>query len=299
MGFSQGYSQRWVNSEMPSFEPVRAILRGFEILRIINESGPISATEIAGRSKLPQPTVVRILETLISAGYVCREAESAGYGVTAKTLALSQGFDANSRLVQLAKPLIEDLRAKIGWPSNLATFEHDAMSIAYTNRRAYGMSVPGRLGATIPLLVTGVGIAYLANLPNDECAAVLARLKHSNSRWDTDPDVRKDLHNRLEAACRNGYALADQRYLDEIYQSQIWAVAVPIIADGKVVAALSSLVLRSAGPRKRILSDLVPVLKRTAAAIAGRLSEDAGTRMRSEHRGTPRLKGIRMIPPSR
>src|SRR4051794_24902112 len=141
---------------MTSFEPVRAVLRGLEVLRVLNEGGPMTATAISNGTDLPQPTIIRILETLMAAGYVYKTEEANIYGVTARTLSLSSGFDANSRIVQLSQHLIEDLRTEIGWPTNLAVFvdADAAMSIVYTNRKAYGMSMPGRLGARLPLLVT-------------------------------------------------------------------------------------------------------------------------------------------------
>jgi IclR family transcriptional regulator, mhp operon transcriptional activator len=261
---------------MPSFEPVRAIIRGLHILRVISESGPIGAMDISKQVKLPQPTIVRILETLVSAGYIYRLEKSALYGVTARTLTLSKGFAATSRLVQLATPLIEDLRTEIGWPSNLATFEQGSMSIAYTNRSEHGMSIASRLGARIPVLVTGVGIVYLAHLPPDELERTLVQLRTTDSRWDSNPEILKSLESRLEAARRDGYALAEQAYLDEIYHSRIWAVAVPILVEGRVVAGLSSLMLSSAGPQSRMLNKVLPPLRRTAQAIAGRLAEDSG-----------------------
>lgn len=261
---------------MPSFEPVRAVLRGLEILRVISESGPINTTDIAKRASLPQPTVVRILETLVCAGYVFRLEDRALYGVTARTLALSRGFDSTSRLVQLAKPLVEQLRREIGWPSNLATYEHGAMTVAYTNRSSHGLSIPGLLGARIPMLATGVGLVYLAHLPGPEREAVLAQLATSKGRWDTNPEILDGLDERLETARKKGYAFAQQVYLDEIYHSLIWAVAVPIVVDGKVVAGLSSLVLHSGGNKSRILKEILPVLRRTSEAIARGLEEDAG-----------------------
>ena len=73
-------------------------------------------------------------------------------------------------------PLIEELRAEIGWPSNLATLEDNAMVIVYTNRNAKGLSIPGRLGARIPLLATGARIVQLAGLPPTELNNQSARL---------------------------------------------------------------------------------------------------------------------------
>ncbi len=262
---------------MPSFEPVRAVLRGLDILRVISEDGPINTTDIAKRLSLPQPTVVRILETLIGAGYVYRLEDYALYGVTARTLALSRGFDATSRLVQLAKPLVEQLRREIGWPSNLATFDQGAMTVAYTNRSSHGLSIPGLLGARIPALATGVGIVYLAHLPDAEREAVLTQIKTSNDRWDTHPEILDGLDERLATAKKKGYAFAQQVYLDEIYHSLIWAVAVPIIVNGKAEGGLSSLVLHSGGNKNRILKEILPILRRTAQAIAEALESDAGS----------------------
>ncbi|CAM5762070.1 IclR family transcriptional regulator domain-containing protein [Bosea minatitlanensis] len=260
---------------MASFEPVRAITRGLTILRLVSEHGPITATDLARAAKLPQPTVVRILETLIDAGYAYRRADNVTFGVTARTKLLSSGYDATSRLLQLAEPLIENLRAEIGWPSNLATLEDDAMVIIYTNRNAKGLSIPGRLGARIPLLATGVGIVQLAGLAPEALQAQLARLRQSQEPWDASPELWEGLDDRLAAARRDGYAFAHERYLDAVYQSQIWAVAVPIVVEGRTEAALSSLVLRGAGPRQQLLDNILPALRRTAATIGSQLSAEA------------------------
>lgn len=278
---------------MPSFEPVRAIIRGLQVLRVISEDGPLAALDIGKRVHLPQPTIVRILETLTSAGYIYRLERSALYGVTARTLTLSKGFAATSRLVQLATPIIEELRTEIGWPSNLATYEQGQMSIAYTNRSEHGMSISSRLGARIPVLVTGVGIAYLAHLPPDELKRVLTQLSTSDSRWDTNPRMLEGLDERLDEVRRNGYALAEQAYLDEIYHSRIWAVAVPVIVGDKVIACLSSLILSSAGPQSRMMAKVLPPLKRATQAIADRLAEDAGMLDSAPRRSTSAGRGGR------
>lgn len=260
---------------MASFEPVRAITRGLTVLRLVSEQSPITATDLARAAKLPQPTVVRILETLIEAGYVYRRADGVTFGVTARTKLLSNGYDGTSRLLQLAEPLIESLRAEIGWPSNLATLEDDAMVIVYTNRNAKGLSIPGRLGARIPLLATGVGIMQLAGLAPDALQAQLERLRLSKEIWDASPELWEGLEERLATARQNGFAFAHERYLDAVYQSQIWAVAVPIIVDGETVAALSSLVLRGAGPRQRLLDRILPALRRTSATISSQLAAES------------------------
>ncbi len=262
---------------MASFAPVRALLRGLEVLRVVSEDGPLTATDLSRALDLPQPTVIRLLETLIAAGYVYRVAGASTFGVTARALSLGSGYDADTRRIELARPLVEELTAEVGWPTSLAVYieAEAAMSIAYTNRSAYGLSMPGRLGARVPLLVTAAGIVYLAHREEEECAAILERLDQSRSAWDTDPTYREGLEQRLDAVRRDGYGLSAQAYLDAVYDSRLWAVAVPIVVAGRVDAALATMVLQPAGEPKRLLNGILPPLNRTAAAIGRRLEADA------------------------
>ena len=72
---------------MASYEPVRAIQRGLAVLRAVSEHGPITIVDLVERCGFPQPTMVRILETLIAEGYIYRVAGEPKYRVT-RTCAL-------------------------------------------------------------------------------------------------------------------------------------------------------------------------------------------------------------------
>lgn len=258
---------------MSVFEPVRAVQRGLAVLRAVSEHGPINVSDIANLCKLPQPTVVRLVETLLEAGYVYRQAGKTTYKVTGRTLALSRGYDPHYRLIELAMPVVEQLHIEIGWPSNLAVFDGDAMVIAYSNRAALGLSIPGRVGARIPLVATGVGLVTLSRMSAEERRQALARAQ-SSSRWDSNPTLLAALPERLEDVRRHGYAFAEQDYLDEVYQSRIWAVAVPVPTVAGEYIALSSLMLRMAGDRRRQLAKILPKLTAAANRIGRLLSSD-------------------------
>lgn len=261
---------------MAAFQPVRAVVRALDVLSLVSERGEITASEAARILNLPQPTVVRLLDTLIHTGYVYRRAGGHSFSVSARTKTLSRGYDARSRLLQIAQPEIEALHARVGWPSNLAVREGRSMVIAYTNRAAYGMSMPGRLGAQIPFLATGVGIVYLAYMREEDRAALLQELKESASRWDSEPAFREGLDARLEQVRRDGVGFADETYLDDLYQSRIWAVAAPILAHGRIEAAISNLILRGAGEKDQQLSRIVPALHETARRIGEALERESG-----------------------
>lgn len=259
---------------MSVFDPVRSIQRGLTVLRAISEHGPITVSEIVALCKLPQPTVVRLVDTLIDSGYVYRQAGKTTYKVTGRTLTLSRGFDPNSRLTEIAIPIVDQLHIEIGWPSNLAVFDGDAMVISYSNRAALGLSIPGRVGARIPLLATGVGLVTLARMPTNAQRQALARAKASGNRWDNDPALLSALPEKLAQVKRRGHAFAEENYLDEVYQSRIWAVAVPVPSPTGEYIALSSLMLRMAGDRRRQLAKILPKLTAAADRIGALLMSD-------------------------
>ncbi|WGR93417.1 helix-turn-helix domain-containing protein [Bradyrhizobium sp. ISRA435] len=260
---------------VPCYEPVRAIQRGLAVLRAISEHGPITIAELVSKCSFPQPTVVRVLETLVAEGYVYRQAGKSTYLVTGRTLTLSRGFDTKSRLIEIASPIVDQMHIEIGWPSNLAVFDRDAMVIVYSNRASLGLSLPGRRGARIPLLATGVGLVTVAFMSEEEREAALSRARETGGRWDTDPRIASRLDARLAQIRRDGHALADEEYLEAVYQSRIWAVAVPILTkDGKVLVAISSLVLTVAGERGRLLQTILPSLRKAAVSIRDRLVAD-------------------------
>lgn len=262
---------------MASFQPVRSVQRALAVLRAISESGPVTITDIVNGSGLPQPTVVRIIETLVASGYVYRQPGKATYKVTGSTLAFSRGFDPYPRFVELATPLIDSLHLEIGWPSNLTVFDGDAMVIVHGSRSLRSHSIPERIRQRIPMLATSPGRVTLADMSLAERRAVLRRAKASGSRWDNDLRLMINLDDRLRKVKRDGHAFADEEYLEAIYQSRIWGVAVPIPAPGGVRTALSSLILRTAGPQREVLAKILPRLYSTAAKMSRLLHAEYGS----------------------
>ena len=71
-------------------------------------------------------------------------------------------------------------------------------------------------------------------------------------------------------------ASAEEQYLDAIYQSRLWAVAVPIHSNLGVEAAISSLVLRDAGDQAEQIERILPNLRDAAREIGRKIDLDRG-----------------------
>jgi IclR family mhp operon transcriptional activator len=260
---------------MAAFDPVTSVLRAFEVLRIINERDQATVTEIHRLTGLPKPTILRMVETLIAAGYVAREADRPAYVATGKCLLLSNGFRARDRLTAVATPRLTAFRREIGWPSDIGIFDEDAMVIAATSRDLGVLVLNRKIGTRTPLLLSALGRAYLAFCDDGECERIINRLQRSSNPLDEMAKSPERLHSLRHETRRRGYSVTDKRYLDTAYDGLIWGIGVPIIADQKVVAAMNVMFLRSAMSLEVGIARLVPTLQAAAREIGTAVAQQS------------------------
>jgi IclR family mhp operon transcriptional activator len=99
--------------------PIRAVCRAISILQEINQMGSLTMMQIAKRGGIPYPTACRIVQTLIHEGLIEQEPARKYYRPTAMVQSLSQGFQADSLLVERGRRHIRALTQKVGWPVSL------------------------------------------------------------------------------------------------------------------------------------------------------------------------------------
>jgi IclR family mhp operon transcriptional activator len=265
-----------VREAKASYKPVNAVLRSLEVLAAVNRlRGQATVGELHRETALDKATIVRMLETLMAAGYVCRDDEVARYEVTGKTLLLSAGYDRHRAVGRLVAPLLARFRNDIGWPSDLAIFDRDAMLVVETSREAGPLLVNRHPGYRAPILATSLGLAYLAFTGPEERAAVLACEAGEAAPWNElfrDPRRAKAAFARVRA---RGYATMHDDYSRLEYRHQISAVGVPVLAEGRAIAAMNVLFLKSVLPAAAAATSLVPALQAAAAEIAGVLAATA------------------------
>jgi len=262
---------------MPSFKPVIALSRGLDILRVVNEERQASVGSLHKATGLDKATIVRMLETLEHAGYVLRDVDRAIYAPTGRALLLSQGYDQHLWIGSVAEPIMREFRKEIGWPSDIAIFDHDAMIVAQTPREAGSMLFSRKPGFRFPVLATSMGRAYLAFCDDEEREEIVARLAETPGYW-TDLARRPRLLGKLIAETRRrGYALMDDRYSAEIFDGKVWAMGVPVAARDfackrQVFACINIVMLRSAVGEANGARQFLEPLRRAAARIADALT---------------------------
>ena len=123
-------------------------MRGLDALTVLNARDGASVSEVAREIRLPRTTVYRILETFCNAGFVFRDADDDRYRLTIRVRALSEGFDDQAWVTQIAKPVIRDLSREIVWPVAIATLAGTSMLVRESSDHAAATRPVLRAGRT-------------------------------------------------------------------------------------------------------------------------------------------------------
>ena len=183
---------------------VQSVERAFELLEIMASSGgSIALGELAARAELPQPTIHRLVRTLLVMGYV-RQLENRRYALGPKLIRL--GESAAQLIGAWSRPHLTELVERTGESANMAVLDNDMAVYVAQVPSPHAMRMFTEVGRRVHLHCTGVGKALLMQLPNDSVEALLKRagMPASNENSYTTPDA---LIRDIELSRSRGYAV--------------------------------------------------------------------------------------------
>jgi IclR family mhp operon transcriptional activator len=245
-------------------------MRGLDALTVLNLRDGTTVSEVAHEIRLPRTTVYRILETLCNAGFVFRDATDDRYRLTIMVRALSDGFDDEAWVTQIAKPLIDEVCREIVWPLSIATLSGTTMMVRATTDHSSPLAIERySAGFRAPLLTTATGRVYLANCPPVQRDTLIEILTRSTKEEDKLARARADLQRMLTEIRLQGYATAtrSRRLVEEV------SISVPVILADRGLAALTVRFAAAAVPLKLALERFLPRLRQCAAKISTLFAE--------------------------
>jgi len=257
---------------MTSFQPVTAALRVLDVLLAVNRLKEASVGDIYLETGLNRPTIVRMLETLMHAGFVARHPAEPIYMPTGRTLDLSSGYQRHEEMALAAAPILARLHKELQWPSDVAVFDQDAMVVARTSRGAGFVHFNRRPGYRAPLLGTSLGMSFLAFCNDETRTSALAALAASTDSWNAIVREPKKLQALLNTVRKRGYATMNKEYSDSSYGGMASAVGVPVLLEGAAVGSLNLMYLRNSIDEAGVIAHFIRPLKQAAADIAQALS---------------------------
>jgi IclR family mhp operon transcriptional activator len=261
---------------MSSTRPIRALLRGLEVLHVLNQHNGATVSEVASAIDLPRTTTYRILETLCVAGYAYRAKSDERYRLTIMVRGLSDGFDDEAWVTQIARPYIYELCRDLVWPVAIATLSGATMLIRQTTDHESPLAVEKRgPGFRVPILGSASGLAYLAFCPKEQRDTLMEVLAQSKREADRPARNRNKIYESLVETRKQGYAVSrrKRRISDEI------SMSVPILAEERLLATLtirfSSTAVTVEDAEERFVPKLLAVAQRIAKEFLSQHEHDA------------------------
>ena len=272
---------------MESTRPIRALVRGLDALAVLNlRNGGATVSEVAQEIRLPRTTTYRILETLSHAGYVYRDAADDRYRLTARVQCLSDGFDDEAWMTQIARPRLHELGEEILWPVTLASLSGTSMMVRATTDHVSPLAIERcTAGFRLPLLTSACGRAHLAFCSARQRESLLEILERSPREEDQLARNRPELDRILEETRARGYASATRprRVAEEII------MAVPILVEERVLGTMAVRFSSGAVPMRLAVERFLPKLRDTAQKIRQKFMEERrdSSYQRVDHAAAP------------
>ena len=247
---------------------IRALSRGLRILAFLNAHSNVTVAEIASATRIARTTIYRVLETLIAEDLVRRDEARNVYCVRIGVRSLSQGFDDEAWLTDVARPYLAALTRQVLWPVSLATPSGSSMLVRDTTDHMSPLAVKKYgPGARVPLLASAAGHAYLAFVsPTLRQTLVSVTLRDETA----DGMNAAQLHVRLAQVHKLGYAVFHRpmRVTDRT------TIAVPVMVHGRPLGALVVRFARSALRLELAVRKFRAPLIHAAQQIAGELTKN-------------------------
>ncbi|HUG22176.1 DNA-binding transcriptional regulator [Piscinibacter sp.] len=249
------------------YKEVRSLARGLELLKALNRvpGGIGSTTELAKACGLDRTTTKRLLETLRAQGLVRQGERDGQYYLTFEVRRLSEGFEDETWVGQVATPLMHASVRELVWPCDLGTAEAGFMVVRESTHRWSPLSQHrAMIGERMPVLVTALGRAYLSACEEIEREGLLELLKRRDDWIGEQARDAGYVKRAIRETLRRGYAYNDGEWLRE---ASFAAVAVPVLAGDRVLAALNLVFPKAAVSTKDLEKRFVPALKRLAVTL--------------------------------
>jgi Transcriptional regulator len=257
-------SRRGTTSEAQrSYPPVQSVRRALKVLTTLNRLRIASVGDLHIHTRLPKPTIVRMLDTLIADGYVIRDNLCGGYRVTHKVRDLDSGYDGIAEILEASRPFAVDLTERIKWPVGIGILDDDAIAVQFwTGPISPWVHTNTLLGHRPNLTTSAMGRAYIAFCPEDERERLIKRIRHSTSDY-FDHQEEAQFRALLATIRRDGYALR----APNTEPRRNTTIALPIRHEGRVLASITVSFFTSAVPRSAVEETIIAPLRATVRKI--------------------------------
>jgi DNA-binding IclR family transcriptional regulator len=190
----------------------------------------LSNREFAERTGLSKATVSRLTYTLCELGFLKYDADDKRYRLGSATLSAGYPLLANMTIRQLARPWMKELADQAHGSVSLGMRDRFSMVYVETCRGHETIAFRPDIGASLPLLDTAMGRAWLAGISEAQRREVLQRIQ-------SEEPIAWQKHGRAVQAALRSFSKVGVCFSQGDWQHDIHAVAAPmrLAVDGETL----------------------------------------------------------------
>ena len=253
-----------VKDSSPENQPSQTLAKGLTILGAFSPQQPTwGIRELARELGMNPATVMRLVTTLESAGYLTQDRETQRYALGPVVMKLASLYLHHNPLPEFARRIFEDYSDRFEYNFYLGTLSgYQVIYLAVLDGRGR-IKVVVETGGSTGLHTTALGKVLLAFQSDDFIQAFVRRsgLTPYNENSITDPAL---LWNQIREIRQTGLAINNGEHFEDIA-----AVAAPVFGrQGQVVAGVSLAYPRQLFPDPAAYQErLAPLLREIAERI--------------------------------
>lgn len=206
--------------------------KAFSVLEVVARAGrALTLAELKEESRLPKPTLHRILRSLRDFGYMTQN-ERGAYNITDRLDSLRlHGRDQQVKAKAL--PLMQRFQRRFDETVNLALLEGIYVRYVHTVQTTQALRWIVKPGARDSFHTTALGRSIVANMPEEQQSRIIAKVCAAHPARKRK-EARRKLEAELVATRARGCALDE-----EDTDAGVACAAISLIALGEPLAAIS------------------------------------------------------------
>lgn len=249
---------------------IESLRRGLMVMDVLREEGPLALSDLSRGTGIAKASLLRILVTMEEAGHASR---GLGDGLWHASARNQHSPGPATRLAQVSGPYLDRLCQKVLWPSDVGIYEARKIRVLETSRRVSPFLVNRVVNYGIHVLPSAMGRAILAWSQPDARAALLEDLRAGRGPHDALADHPEKVAQLVEETRARGYALRHPGYFVHARrEALVSAIAVPVIVEERVVAAVNLSWVASAQSEADFAATHLASLREVAEGIARDIS---------------------------
>lgn len=256
------------NEASPVRQGIQSVELAMTVLRALEEGrGPMSLTQIAAACGMQPSKAHRYLVSLARVGLVAQSRSSGRYDMGPAMRRL--GVESLRRMdeVALVSEHLPGLRDRTSHAVNLSVWGDHGPVVVRWEYGAHALPITVRIGATMPLLNSAMGGAFLAHLPQQLTEPVLqVQLEAA----ELDASTKKRVSQIRSEVQRDGVASTSGGVIPGVT-----SVAAPVFTAGDSLPLVVTLVMPARGLTEEAFAGLAAELLRSTRAMSEELGHAA------------------------